>query len=46
MYLYKRPGLYDFLDKLSEKFELILFNNTSKAFTDPIVTEIFAESPS
>lgn len=45
MYLYLRPGLYDFLDVLYEKFELILFNNSSKNFTDPIVKEIIEGAP-
>lgn len=45
MYLYLRPGIYDFLDTLYEKFELILFNNASKNFTEPIVKEIIEGAP-
>lgn len=46
MFLYLRPGLYDFLDSLSDHFELVLFNNGPKEFTDEIVTEILNNSPS
>lgn len=45
MYVYLRPGLYDFLDALSENFELVLFNNSSKAFTDAVVRVILENSP-
>ena len=46
MYLYLRPGLYDFLDALYEKFELVLFNNGSMNFTGPIVNQLLDNAPS
>lgn len=36
MFLTVRTGAFEFLDKLSEIFELILFNNSSKAYTDSV----------
>lgn len=46
MFVYLRPGLYNFLEALSENFELVLFNNSSKEFTDAIVRVILENSPS
>ncbi len=40
MYLYLRPGLYDFLDEMSKHFEIVLFNDGSKVYTDEIVKQI------
>jgi len=40
MYLYLRPGLFEFLDKLKDKFELVLFNNASKNFTESVLSEM------
>jgi TFIIF-interacting CTD phosphatase-like protein len=37
MYLYVRPGLLDFLEEVSQHFELILFNNGSRAYTDAVL---------
>ncbi|CDW78735.1 nli interacting factor-like phosphatase family protein [Stylonychia lemnae] len=40
MYLYVRPGLQNFLDRVSEKFELVLFNNGSQTFTQSVYQQI------
>jgi TFIIF-interacting CTD phosphatase-like protein len=40
MYLYLRPGLLTFLERLSGHFELVLFNNGSRAFTDAVIQEL------
>ena len=45
MYLYLRPGLFTFLDQISRHFEIILFNNGSKPYTDEIVKQIRAMQP-
>jgi len=46
MWVYFRPGLYEFLDSIYENFEIVLFNNGSKAYTDSIVKMILENSPS
>ena len=40
MYLNLRPGLVDFLEEVSEYFEIILFNNDSQVFTNAVVSKI------
>ena len=40
MYLYARPGLFEFLSKMKEHFELVLFNNASASFTHALLEEI------
>jgi TFIIF-interacting CTD phosphatase-like protein len=37
MFLFLRPGLFDFLDTLYKHFELVLFNNDKKEYTEQIV---------
>ena len=46
MYIYLRPDLYAFLDTLFENFEIVLFNNSSQAYTNNIVNIILENSPS
>ena len=45
MYLQYRPGMYQFLEKLADKFELVLFNTASLAFTEAIVAQIKEDAP-
>jgi TFIIF-interacting CTD phosphatase-like protein len=45
MYMLYRPGLFKFLEDVSQHFEIILFNNGSKAFTDAVVKDIMSNSP-
>jgi hypothetical protein len=37
--------MFIFLQKISEKFEIVLFNNASKAFTESIVQQIMKDAP-
>jgi TFIIF-interacting CTD phosphatase-like protein len=37
--------MYTFLEKMSERFELILFSNASKVYTDEVVSQIEQDSP-
>lgn len=46
MFVYLRPGIYQFLDALSEHFEIVLFNNGSLEYTENIVKIILDYSPS
>lgn len=45
MYLYLRPGLFEFLEKVSAHFEIVLFNNGSRTFTDAVVDQIRKLNP-
>jgi TFIIF-interacting CTD phosphatase-like protein len=45
MYLYLRPGLFDFLDALHDHFELVLFNTESHDYTLPLVEVIIKNQP-
>lgn len=45
MYLYLRPGLFEFLEKVGAHFEIVLFNNGSRAFTEAVVDQIRKLNP-
>ncbi len=38
--MYLREGLKEFLEETSKKFELVLFNSSSKLFTDEIALKM------
>ena len=46
MFAYLRPGIYTFLDTLSEHFEIVLFNNGNQEYTENLVKLILDNSPS
>ena len=46
MFLFLRPGLFDFLDTLYKRFELVLFNNDKKEYTEKIVETMMQQSKS
>lgn len=43
MYMYLRPGLLDFLEAVSEKFELILCNTGSLHYTEAVLARLLDE---
>ncbi|TNV81530.1 hypothetical protein FGO68_gene7645 [Halteria grandinella] len=40
MYLYVRPGLLEFLEEISQHFELILYNNGSQPYTEAVLRKL------
>ena len=44
MFLFIRPGLFEFLESLSVDFELVLFNNNTRSYTEKLVSTLLSQS--